>query len=542
MAPVTSSSTNSIPLRPGIDLITKRTNSLSRCSFTGKLNKQQLPAQKYILPLSTSVRLFPQFRFGCNLQPKLQNHVVFATGTEVAVEEANLSAAENEASVDTIENVEAPRESPAQSKSPRARKSEMPPVKNEELIPGASFTGKVKSIQPFGAFVDFGAFTDGLVHVSRLSDSFVKDIASIVSVGQEVKVRLLEANLETGRISLTMRESDDPTKQKDASESDDKPRPPRKTGQRSNQKKEEVKKSKFVKGQDIEGTVKNLTRAGAFISLPEGEEGFLPTTEEADEGFVSMMGGSSLEIGQEVSVRVLRITRGKVTLTMKKEEDAQELDLKLGPGVVHTATNPFVLAFRSNKEISAFLDETKGEDKKEPLDDPGSNNVEIESPKEVEASSEVVSDDISLSTEDQITEEPTPTVAEESIEEVKISGEVANDDALPSEIVEEALKSAATDAIVNDQEQGDSELSEEPTLKNEVEPELSGEINNETSSGEEVIEKTADDAIDPSANPADNTLAASQGEEETPALERDSIETSTPQIDSADTETTSTGL
>jgi len=56
--------------------------------------------------------------------------------------------------------------------------------------------------------------------------------------------------------------------------------------------------------------MKNMTRSGTFISLPEGEEGFLPLAEEDDDGFGNMMGKSSLEIGQEVSVRVLRITKG----------------------------------------------------------------------------------------------------------------------------------------------------------------------------------------------------------------------------------------
>ncbi|KAL2462786.1 elongation factor Ts family protein [Forsythia ovata] len=84
---------------------------------------------------------------------------------------------------------------------------------------------------------------------------------------------------------------------KDALVGNDKPRPPRKFGQKSNQKS-----SKFVKGQNLEETVKNLTRAGAFISLPEGDEGFLPVSEEPDESFRNVMGETSLEVGQEVSV------------------------------------------------------------------------------------------------------------------------------------------------------------------------------------------------------------------------------------------------
>ncbi|KAL0410636.1 UNVERIFIED_CONTAM: Polyprotein of EF-T, chloroplastic [Sesamum latifolium] len=464
MAPVIPSSTNNVSLSPGIAFITKKSNLLSRCSIPRKLNKEALPAQKNILPLSTSIRFVSS------------KNEASVNGTDAAETSGDSSAKSD------ISSIKSKRSRPV-------RKSEMPPVKNEELIPGATFTGKVRSIQPFGAFVDFGAFTDGLVHVSRLSDSFVKDVASVVTVGQEVKVRLIEANMETGRIALSMRDSDDSSKQqRDAPGGSDKSRPPRKTNQRFNQKRDETKKSsKFVKGQDLEGTVKNLTRAGAFISLPEGEEGFLPTSEEADEGFGNMMGGSSLEVGQEVSVRVLRITRGQVTLTMKKEEAIGELDAKLSQGVVHTATNPFVLAFRSNQVISEFLDERenekevvgKAEEVAKDIDEVVSgsddtlsealakeenvetipqtsetNDDEIGSTKEVEASSVIPGDDGIPPTEDQIIEEPSPTEAKENKEESELSGEVAD---ISSEIVEEAKDSAVDDRVVTNEE-----ISQEP--------------------------------------------------------------------------------
>lgn len=377
MAPMGPIATSNVSVTPGAVLLTRRNSCLSKYNVSRKSSKQTLPTPKYILPLSTSVKLFPHFRVGCILQPKFRGIVVSATETDVAMEEVQATSTDNgsgeasEASSDAAETSEGSSISDVSPTSVRpkrsrpARKSEMPPVKNEDLIPGATFTGKVRSIQPFGAFVDFGAFTDGLVHVSRLSDSFVKDVGSIVSVGQEVTVRLVEASTETGRISLTMRDSDNPNRpkqQKDAPTSSDRPRTPRKNTQRNNQRRDE-KISKFGKGQDLEGTVKNLTRSGAFISLPEGEEGFLPASEEADEVFGIIDSGSSLQAGQEVSVRVLRIARGQVTLTMKKEEAASELDSKLSQGVVHSATNPFLLAFRSNKEISSFLDEREKEDK-----------------------------------------------------------------------------------------------------------------------------------------------------------------------------------
>ncbi|GAV91186.1 S1 domain-containing protein/UBA domain-containing protein/EF_TS domain-containing protein [Cephalotus follicularis] len=369
MTPVIPCSLNNISLIPGTDFTVRRNNYLTRCSFSRKSTKHTLSSQKIVLPPSTTLKLFPSYKRVCEIHLKYGIHILSATGTDVVVEEPDSPVVDEESgphsAVETSEKSSTKSDTspgPVQSKRTKSvRKSEMPPVKNEELIPGATFTGKVRSIQPFGAFVDFGAFTDGLVHVSRLSDSFVKDVGDIVSVGQEVKVKLVEANTETGRIALTMRESDDATKLQqleDASANRDKPRPARRNTSNPNPRKGEVKSSKFVKGQDLEGTVKNITRAGAFVSLPEGEEGFLPTSEESDDdGIVNMMGGSSLQVGQEVSVRVLRISRGQVTLTMKKEEDTEKLDSQTIQGVVHVATNPFVLAFRKNMDIASFLDE-----------------------------------------------------------------------------------------------------------------------------------------------------------------------------------------
>ncbi|KAK6924219.1 Translation elongation factor EFTs/EF1B, dimerization [Dillenia turbinata] len=373
MTPVVPCSITSICLIPGTTS-SSRKSCLSRCSSRGKSQKLNLSSQRFLLPLSTSVRLFPQYRCGFVLPPKPRFRILSATGADVVVGEPDSPAAGEgpsgtpEVSPDVVEtNKEPPSKTSASATSsqPRrsrpSRKSEMPPIKNEDLVPGATFTGKVRSIQPFGAFIDFGAFADGLVHVSRLSDSYVKDVASVVSVGQEVKVRLVEVNTEAGRISLTMRESDDSKSppRADTTSSSDRPRPPRRSTSRAPKKDEPKKSSKFVKGQELEGTVKNLIRAGAFISLPEGEEGFLPQSEEPDDGFGNIMGESSLQAGQEVRVRVLRISRGQVTLTMKAEEDLEELDKKLIQGVVHTATNPFVIAFRKNKDIAAFLDESE---------------------------------------------------------------------------------------------------------------------------------------------------------------------------------------
>jgi uncharacterized protein len=66
--------------------------------------------------------------------------------------------------------------------------------------------GIVTNVTKFGAFVDIGVHQDGLVHVSRLADRFVKDPAEVVRVNQKVAVTVLEVDKIRGRISLSMRQ------------------------------------------------------------------------------------------------------------------------------------------------------------------------------------------------------------------------------------------------------------------------------------------------------------------------------------------------
>jgi len=60
-------------------------------------------------------------------------------------------------------------------------------------------------VTKFGAFVDVGVHQDGLVHISELSNRFVKDPAEVVKAGQIVKVRVLSADVKTKRIALSMK-------------------------------------------------------------------------------------------------------------------------------------------------------------------------------------------------------------------------------------------------------------------------------------------------------------------------------------------------
>jgi uncharacterized protein len=75
----------------------------------------------------------------------------------------------------------------------------------EDLTSGMELQGTVRNVIDFGAFVDIGIKNDGLVHISQMSDKFVKHPMDVVSVGDTVTVWVLSVDLKKGRVSLTMR-------------------------------------------------------------------------------------------------------------------------------------------------------------------------------------------------------------------------------------------------------------------------------------------------------------------------------------------------
>ncbi|MBT8373884.1 MAG: S1 RNA-binding domain-containing protein, partial [Deltaproteobacteria bacterium] len=79
--------------------------------------------------------------------------------------------------------------------------------KIKDLKPGMKIPGLVTNITAFGAFVDIGVHQDGLVHISRMADRFVKNPADIVKVQQKITVTVVEVDLTRNRISLSMKSS-----------------------------------------------------------------------------------------------------------------------------------------------------------------------------------------------------------------------------------------------------------------------------------------------------------------------------------------------
>ena len=77
----------------------------------------------------------------------------------------------------------------------------------KDLKPGMVLTGTVRNVIDFGVFVDIGVHQDGLVHISQVSDKFIKHPSEVVSVGDIVKVVVLEVDEKKKRISLSMKQA-----------------------------------------------------------------------------------------------------------------------------------------------------------------------------------------------------------------------------------------------------------------------------------------------------------------------------------------------
>ncbi len=99
------------------------------------------------------------------------------------------------------------------TKPGRDPRDELPPpilrtdvLEMKDLKPGMVLTGTVRNVIDFGVFVDIGVHQDGLVHISRVCDKFIKHPSQVVSVGDVVKVAVLEVDEKRKRISLTMRD------------------------------------------------------------------------------------------------------------------------------------------------------------------------------------------------------------------------------------------------------------------------------------------------------------------------------------------------
>lgn len=169
-----------------------------------------------------------------------------------------------------------------------------------KLAVGDVVTGKVARITSFGAFIDLGG-VDGLVHLTELSHERNVSPKSVVTVGEEIEVKILDLNEEEGRVSLSLKATV--------------PGP------------WDGVEQKLAKGDVVEGTVKRLTDFGAFVEVLPGIDGLVHVSQISHKRIENPK-EALLKVGQEVQVKVLEVNADaeRVSLSIKalEERPAQE--------------------------------------------------------------------------------------------------------------------------------------------------------------------------------------------------------------------------
>ena len=104
---------------------------------------------------------------------------------------------------DIVKELEKPARDPREDMPKPILRSDVLELK--DLTPGMVLKGTVRNVIDFGAFVDIGVHQDGLVHISQMSDRYIKHPLEVVHVGDIVEVKVLEVDVKKKRIALSMK-------------------------------------------------------------------------------------------------------------------------------------------------------------------------------------------------------------------------------------------------------------------------------------------------------------------------------------------------
>lgn len=256
-----------------------------------------------------------------------------AAAADVPAEVAAMDGVESE---EEAHNTDRPARDSGIKKHKKGKNSGKP---ISELEVGSFVDGTVKSITSYGAFVDIGASTDALLHVSRLSDSFVSNVEDIVKSGDSVSVRIVSVDSEKGQVAVSMLTEEAEKAALEArnnrgSGGKRKDRPQRSQGDRNAQVQtlNALAEAGFDEAKFVEGEVVSSLAFGAFVrfsvgELAEGVEGEL-------DGLVHISALTAgrvnavediVSVGDKVQVRVRNLdTEGnKVSLSMITVEEEQ---------------------------------------------------------------------------------------------------------------------------------------------------------------------------------------------------------------------------
>ena len=169
---------------------------------------------------------------------------------------------------------------------------------------GKQVDGVVSRITNFGAFVDLGGI-DGLLHISELSWGRVKKVTDILAEGDHVKVVILKADKEKGKVSLSLKDiKEDPWKNII---------------------------EKYEVGQVVTGRVVRMAPFGAFVELEEGIDGLVHISQIANKRIAKPE--DALTLGEEIEVKVINVDTEKKKISLSKKEvdgGAEEVEYEVG--------------------------------------------------------------------------------------------------------------------------------------------------------------------------------------------------------------------
>lgn len=153
------------------------------------------------------------------------------------------------------------------------------PTTIDDIAPKMELKGVVKKLELFGALVDVGIGRLGLLHISQISESHVKNVADVLNEGDEITVWVKDIDRTKGRISLTMLQ------------------PPAVTW------------NEISEGNTLKGTVVRLEKFGAFVDVGAERPGLVHVSELA----TSYVGDPAdvVKVGEEVEVKVIGVNRRK---------------------------------------------------------------------------------------------------------------------------------------------------------------------------------------------------------------------------------------
>lgn len=177
-----------------------------------------------------------------------------------------------------------------------ARQEKLEALK-QTLHEGMVISGKVVSIQSFGAFVDVGG-VQALVPVSEISRSRVEDIQAHLSIGQEIQAAILQIDWRNERITLSMKSLlADPW---------------------------ERARESYPEGSKHSGTVVRLADFGAFVSLEPGIDGLVHSSEIAKAGSFGTRGELAVKLGQALSVEIIGVDQANKRISLKPATTVEE--------------------------------------------------------------------------------------------------------------------------------------------------------------------------------------------------------------------------